>query len=46
MKHWRITGNDLPPFYIYADSFDDALAFARKINTGYNTGQIVKDGLI
>lgn len=42
-KRWKITGNDLPPFYLYADSFDEALRLARIINPDYNTGQIVEE---
>ena len=39
---WEITGPGLPPFHMPADSFDEALAFARRISTRYNTGRIIK----
>ena len=40
---WIISGYNLPTLEIVADSFDDALKEARKINENYNTGQ-VKEG--
>lgn len=46
-KIWKITGVGLPPFYIPSNSFDEALELARKVNNGYNSGQIaVEDDLI
>ena len=40
MKTWYIWGINLPKIEIKADSFDNAIAQARKINKNYNTGQL------
>lgn len=40
MKIWKIWGNNLPELYVNADSFDDALAIARKRHPLYCAGQI------
>lgn len=40
---WKITGRKLPPLYIPATSFDEALAEARKVDRDYCTGQIAND---
>lgn len=36
---WRIFGKNLINLYIIADSYDEALAKARKINYNYTGGQ-------
>ena len=41
---WKVTGYELLELYIDAESFDDAIAEARKINPNYNIGQIVEGG--
>lgn len=40
MKTWKIWGGDLPPVYIQADNFDEALKEARKRHPNYCAGQI------
>ena len=40
MKIWKIWGRNLQTLEIVADSFDDALKEARKVNKGYTTGQL------
>ena len=40
MKTWYVWGINLPKLEIKADSFDNAIAQARKINKNYNTGQL------
>ena len=40
MAVWKISGNDLPVFYVKADSFDKALSIARQKNDSYNAGNI------
>ena len=40
MKIWKIWGKNLQMLEIVADSFDDALKEARKVNKDYNTGQL------
>ena len=40
MKTWYIWGINLPKIEIKADSFDNAISQARKINKNYNTGQL------
>ena len=42
MKIWKISGRNLQTLEIVADSFDEALKEARKLNNGYNTGQLKK----
>ena len=37
---WIISGIDLPTLEIIADSFDEALAIARKNNKDYDCGQV------
>ena len=36
---WRIFGQGLKDLVVTANSFDEALAIARKINSNYNGGQ-------
>ena len=36
---WKITGQGLKDLIIISDSFDEAIAIARKINPNYNGGQ-------
>ena len=40
MEVWHIWGLDLPVLLIEANTFDEALEEARRINPNYNTGQI------
>lgn len=40
MAIWKISGNDLPVFYVKADSFDKALSIARQKNDSYNAGNV------
>ena len=40
MFTWKIWGTNLPTLEIKADSFDDAIREARKINKKYDSGQI------
>ena len=40
MKTWYVWGINLPKLEIKANSFDNAIAQARKINKNYNTGQL------
>lgn len=39
---WKITGRELPPLKIPADTLDDAFAVARKLNRNYNGGQVIR----
>lgn len=47
MREWFITGADLCGIIVKAESFDEALAHARKINPEYNpeynTGQVIRE---
>ena len=43
MKEWFITGGDLCGLVVKAESFDEALAQARKINSEYSTGQVISE---
>ena len=40
MKIWYIWGTALEPLEVKAQSFDDALEVARKINPKYDTGKL------
>ena len=40
MKTWYVWGINLPKIEIKANSYDNAIAQARKINKNYNTGQL------
>ena len=40
MKTWYVWGINLPKLEIKANSFDNAIAQARKMNKNYNTSQI------
>ena len=40
MKTWIMWGIGLEKIEIKANSFDDALQYARKINLKYSTGQL------
>lgn len=42
-KIWKITGGGLKSLYVKADSFDEAIAEARKTNKKYCGGQVVKE---
>ena len=39
---WKIDGGKLEPLKIPAETFDEALAIARKINRNYNGGQVIR----
>lgn len=39
---WKIDGGNLEPLKIPAETFDEALAIARKINRNYNGGQVIR----
>ena len=43
MKEWFITGADLCGIIVKAESFDDALAQARKINSNYTIGRVLNN---
>lgn len=43
MKEWFVTGADLCGIIVKAESFDDALAQARKINSQYTAGIVIKE---
>lgn len=43
MKEWFVTGDDLCGIIVKAESFDYALAQARKINFKYSTGQVLRE---
>lgn len=43
MAVWKISGNDLPVFYVETDSFDKALFIARQKNALYNAGNVQLD---
>lgn len=42
---WKIWGNgyELPELIIEADSFDEALSQARRVDSKYNGGQVCKE---
>ena len=42
-KMWKITGIGLKPLHIKVDSFDEAIAEARKVNEKYCGGQVVEE---
>ena len=42
---WIIKGKDLPTLEIIADSFDEALAIARKDNQDYVSGQVKNNNI-
>ncbi len=39
---WKIDGGKLEPLKIAAETFDEALAIARKINRNYNGGHVIR----
>ena len=41
MKQWFVTGGGLCGIIVKAESFDDAIAQARKINSEYTTGVVI-----
>ena len=43
MAVWKISGNDLPVFYVKADSFDKVLFIAKQINKSYTADNIIMD---
>lgn len=46
MKTWWIEGHNLDRLIIDAESFDEAIATARKVNKGYSGGSVIKiDGV-
>ena len=38
---WKVTGRNLKALYIEADSFDSAIAKARKVNKNYCSGEVI-----
>lgn len=42
MKAWLISGSSLKSLLIEANSFDEAIAKARKVNKKYCTGKLVE----
>ena len=40
---WKVTGRNLETLYIEADSFDSAIAKARKVNKNYYSGQVIRN---
>lgn len=40
---WEISGGDLPPIRIHADSFDEAIRLARIRDRRYCGGYVVED---
>ena len=42
IREWFITGNDLCGLIVKAESFDEALAQARKLNHKYSTGKVIR----
>jgi hypothetical protein len=42
MFRWKIGGTHLKDLFIIAESFDNALTEARKINNNYCSGQVVE----
>ena len=42
MKTWCIEGHNLDRLIIDAESFDEAIATARKVNKGYSGGSVIK----
>lgn len=45
MKQWKIWGINLQPIFIKADTFDEALKEARKLNKNYCAGQLSEGGV-
>ena len=43
MQEWFTTGADLCGIIVKAESFDEALAQARKINSEYSIGQVIRE---
>ena len=43
MHIWTIWGTNLVPLYISAESLDEALATARKVNENYCVCQVVSE---
>lgn len=46
MHIWKICGTNLVPIYIFAESLDEALATARKVNENYCVCQVCVDDTI
>ena len=42
MKAWLISGSLLKSLLVEANSFDEAIAKARKVNKNYCTGKVVE----
>lgn len=42
MYTWEITGINLPAIIVKAESFDDALKQARRIDYNYTSGRIIE----
>ena len=43
---WKITGINLKPLIVEADSFDSAIMEARKINKNYCGGQVIEREIV
>lgn len=42
MKKWWIEGHNLVSIIIDAESFDEAISIARKVNKGYAGGSVIE----
>lgn len=42
MKKWCIEGHNLVSIIVDAESFDEAIAIARKVNKGYSGGSVIE----
>ena len=42
MKKWWIEGHNLVSIIVDAESFDEAIAIARKVNKGYSGGSVIE----
>ena len=40
---WKVTGRNLEALYIEDNSFDSAIAKARKVSKNYCSGQVVRN---
>ena len=40
---WEISGTGLETMYVWAESFDSALAHARNMDPGYTAGRVTED---
>lgn len=42
MKTWMIEGYKLDRLIVDAETYDEAIAIARKVNKGYSSGSVIK----